>query len=155
MNNQIKSKKFTAAGILVFGILAGVLAWFMFNSDTERANPVSDQTATEVFTSDLMPMPVMGLVVDRDLRVVDIETGSGAEKAGIQKGDVIQSISGALPKSAMDAKAMMGRFVREKQITLDLERKGTRMQLVVALSYPTPRRGQPTATPVPADQTYF
>jgi S1-C subfamily serine protease len=155
MNNMIKSRKFTVAGILALGLLAGVLAWSMFNSATPKANPVSTQTATEVFISDLMPMPVMGLVVDRDLRVMDIEIGSGAEKAGIQKGDVIHSISGTLPKSAMDAKAMMGRFVREKQVTLDLERKGTRMQLVVELSYPASKRGQPTATPVPADQTYF
>lgn len=43
----------------------------------------------------LWPAPEMGVVVDENMKVVDIDVGSPAEKVDIQKGDVLISIGGA------------------------------------------------------------
>jgi membrane-associated protease RseP (regulator of RpoE activity) len=40
----------------------------------------------------LMPAPALGVVVDPDMKVIDIDPGSAAEKAGIQVGDVLLSV---------------------------------------------------------------
>jgi len=49
---------------------------------------------TEHMTHGLYAAPELGVVVDENMKVVDVDLGSVAEKAGIQKGDVLVSLDG-------------------------------------------------------------
>jgi len=47
-----------------------------------------------VQVSYLHAAPLLGVVVDNEMKVVDIDAGGVAEKAGIQRGDILKSLDG-------------------------------------------------------------
>jgi len=64
------------------------------NSQTDKTTvATTGPTVSELpSTLALMPAPELGIVVAEKLMVLDIEPGSAAELAGIQKGDTLESI---------------------------------------------------------------
>ena len=116
----------------------------------------SEQIATVVSQDFTEAAPVMGVVVDRDLRVVDVEKGGAAEKAGITRGDVLRSLDATPLANGPEA---MQRF-RERAIvgqglSVGLTRGGEDLQVQVLPIPPVHQFGQPTQTAVPVDQFYF
>lgn len=107
----------------------------------------------------LYPAPIFGVVVAPNLKVVEVEVDSAAAKAGIQTGDIIESIDNvnvASPQAAMQA----ARQVQAKQqASLALKRNG---QKVVVRVQPGRTSGHgpnaipgATPTPVPSNYGYF
>jgi Do/DeqQ family serine protease len=66
--------------------------------------------------------------------VVNIVTGSAAEKAGIHKGDVITHINGVAIRTTSAVQEQIGRYRPEEQIEVILERNGKQRYVNVVLS---------------------
>jgi len=106
--------------------------------------------------------PQLGVIVDEAMKVVDIDPGSGAEKAGVQQGDVLIAIEG-VPFAAEKSKAeelIWGSATeadheeynksgiwKAKTLRLQLERNGEAIELEVV---PFPPMWDPKAPPTPA-----
>jgi|GEM_PF-1881235 len=94
---QLTKKIFTLVGSLVCLILVITACGPespVQNSQTDKTTvATTGPTVSELpSTLALMPAPELGIVVDEKLMVLDIEPGSAAELAGIQKGDTLESI---------------------------------------------------------------
>lgn len=119
-------------------------------------NQNAGQIVTVVINDYTTGAPVLGVVTDRNLRVVALESGGAAERAGIMRGDVLKMLEGAPLTTGLDA---MARF-REKAITgknlrIGLSRGGNVLQVQVLPLPPARRVSQPTPTAVPVDEFYF
>lgn len=75
--------------MVFLGMFAGVVFLVLTNDNFIQ----SDETTIRYTTQSIGPVPVLGLVVDENLNVVDVEKGSAAEKAGVLKGDKITQVS--------------------------------------------------------------
>jgi S1-C subfamily serine protease len=113
--------------------------------------------------------PTLGVIVDRDGRVIDFEAGSTAQQAGVKLGDVLVAIDD-LQLGPISAPAHNGRAIQSipenidalrgkvnpgKPLKIRLRRDTKELILNVT---PGPRRGQPdqpTPTAVPNDQFYI
>lgn len=101
------------------------------------------------------PAPVLGVVIDRNMRVVSVEAGGAAEKGGIKVGDVLKTINSKSVKQPSAArKAFYSRNSSQKSKLIVL-RDGTEITLEIEPTALVGKRGQPTPTPVPQDMTYF
>jgi len=94
---QLTKKIFTLVGSLVCLILVITACGPespVQNSQTDKTTvATTGPTVSELpSTLALMPAPELGIVVAEKLMVLDIEPGSAAELAGIQKGDTLESI---------------------------------------------------------------
>lgn len=108
-------------------------------------------------SSSLKPGRVLGVVVDETMLVLEVEPKSAAEVAGIQKGDVLQSIDNAAFLEARDnIKEMIGHYSDEdKPMQLTLRRDGKALVVEVR---PLPMQIQfvdMTPTPVFLPNYYF
>lgn len=124
--------------------------------------------------------PVLGVVVGPDLRVVDVDPGSAAERAGVRRGDVLTTIgsqalpapgaapAGTAPRHAspqarpsptgahITAKEMFRREVKPGQpLSLSVRRNGQPLDLQITPGGPgVGRFGGPTPTGVPQDSDF-
>ena len=82
----------------------------------------------------------LNLKVLRGALVADVAKGGPAEKAGIQRGDVIVSLNGAAVQSANDFRNAIAASRVGKKVEIGLLRKGERItaQAVVAVYKPSP-----------------
>lgn len=140
--------------VLVLGAIIGLTAGCGAAGESQVQN--REQIATVVIQEYTVAAPVIGVVVDRNLRVVDVEKGGAAEKAGIIRGDVLRRLETTLLTDGPDA---MQRF-RERTITgqglsLELSRGGKDLKVQVVPLPPAREYAQPTPTAVPLDQFYF
>lgn len=121
--------------------------------------------------------PVLGILVDRDLRVVSVDWWSSARRSGIQPGDVLRKIgSVALPPSiaidtpdtpipitappsirgTADLKSVFRSLVPgwEHTVTIEVDRQGQVRDIPVLVTAKPfdydPTNPPPTVTPVPA-----
>ena len=81
-------------------------------------------------------IPAAGLFVS------DVSAGSGAETAGIKKGDVILKCNGEAVKSSTEINAIRDKFKAGETITLTVNRDGSIMDIKVVLT-----EEKPTFTP--------
>lgn len=137
--------------MVFLGMFAGVVFLVLTNDNFIQ----SDETTIRYTTQSIGPVPVLGLVVDENLNVVDVEKGSAAEKAGVLKGDKITQVSGVNVKSGIDAKRMMGGVNKDKGVALSINRNSEQLNIIVGVGYPPARSGQPTPTAVPPNEIYF
>jgi len=129
-------------------------------SSTNEDKPRNTQES-RVVTLALSPAPVLGIVVDKDLAVIEIESQSAAELAAIQKGDVLESLENMPFVEGRDAiKELIAAYQGEdKPLHLKLRRDGE--ALVVEIR-PLPfqiqgdeSKPQPTVTPVFLPNFYY
>jgi Do/DeqQ family serine protease len=82
----------------------------------------------------------MSLKVTKGALVADVTKGGPAEKAGIQRGDVITSLDGSGVESANDFRNRIAASRAGKRVEIGLWRKGERItaQAVVAVYSPSP-----------------
>jgi hypothetical protein len=100
--------------------------------------------------------PVFGVVVDRSLRVLDVQRGSSAEAAGVQRNDVIRSIDGVSVALSSDAKRIFWQSGTGKRLTIIVRRGAQDLAFSVVVAIPIYTPGQPnTPTPVLPTMDFF
>ena len=102
-----------------------------------------------------MTAPVLGVVVDQQLRVVAVVAGSAADQAGLHPGDLITRVNDATVSSAAAGKQLLRQASAGQPIMLTVERNGQTLVLPVQLAGPRGQPGQATPTPVPSNLHYF
>jgi S1-C subfamily serine protease len=112
----------------------------------------------------LEPAPQFGLVLDKEMRVIDVEEGGAADEAGVWVGDVLTALNGD-PLSSLDSLAEVGaafRAVGERALlpeaapaSVTVRRGGSEETIEIVPAASPARPGQPTPTAVPADQQYI
>jgi len=110
-----------------------------------------------------MPGRVLGVVVDGELVVLEVETQSAAEVAGIQKGDILESIENAsFAESRESIKYLIGDYTDEdRPLQIKIRRDGK--ELVVDIKpLPAPVQveivdgeSRPLITPVWPPNDYY
>jgi predicted metalloprotease with PDZ domain len=103
---------------------------------------------------------VLGVVVDEKLQVIHIEVDSPAEKAGLQVGDMLESLAGisfVTEREKVRAKILEPNLDPTQHRTLKLIfARGKQMIAVdVTLTPPNPQPVEGTGTPVWPPQDYF
>jgi S1-C subfamily serine protease len=123
---------------------------------TVLATGCGAQTVVDHPASSLRGAPELGLVVDQRMKVLHVEAGSAAERAGIQRDDVLEAIEG-VPVNAPDkaAKQKISGSQPGQKLHIRLQRKGKAMELDAISSPPPSHSGQPTPTPVLAPADYY
>jgi S1-C subfamily serine protease len=103
----------------------------------------------------LIPAPVLGVVVDDAFRIVDVDEGSVAAGAGLQRGDVISGVGDRVPASPAAAKGFFAGLQVGTTVSIAVRRAGQQLAVPVTVQPPTGRSGAPTATPVPQQLIYL
>ena len=123
--------------------------------------PASETTTTMV--SALYPAPILGVVIDNDRMVVDIIPNSAADKAGVQRGDVILKVNDITITDRKQPRSMVLEIGRNRPVDdpatlkLVLQRGGREIVMQVRLEIP-PQRPSATKVPrtrIPDDKTFF
>lgn len=128
---------------ILSGVISGLVLTMVF----------LNQTREETHT--FYAAPVLGVVVDKDMRVLDVEAHGAAARAGLQRGDVIETIEGiplAVDKARVKQAIVQAKLTQK--LTMKIKRGGLDAVLTVLPAPPVFEPG-PTPTPVPPDEDYF
>ena len=115
-------------------------------------SPTVVQTNVETLTAAGL---TLGVVVDQNMRVVDVDAGSAAQHIGIQRNDVIESIQGTPLTSAESARTIVGQAKAGQRLAVTIQRGNQRITLNAVMAPAVGHPGQATPTPVPPSQEYF
>jgi len=104
--------------------------------------------------------PVLGVVVDSKMRVLQVEAGSAAQDVGIRPGDILVSLGGAALTDVSTGKGLIWQATRAAQtspvaLPVVLTRSGQPLTVTAQLKPPKRWRGMPTPTAVPYDEYYL
>lgn len=123
-------------------------------SSLNNTNSASDQLQPTIFA--LSPPAVLGIVVDGDGNVIQVEQEGSASIGGIQVGDKIVSFNEqkVTPSNLKNLPEQIANS-ESKPATVIVLRKGNEIKLTVKPTPPRARPEQPTATPVPNNQQYL
>src|SRR5215210_3830811 len=111
-----------AGFVIAIPVLASTLG--LFGCD-QAASTGTGSNATASAGDYSEAAAVLGLVVDKNARVIDLESGGAAEKSGIARGDVLKTIDNVPVTSGADA--MQKYYERSgggKVLSLVLDRGG-------------------------------
>lgn len=115
---------------------------------------------TPVPGSGLMPAPLLGIVVDKNLVVMGTEFGSPAETADIQVGDILIDITPTTEGTPTatttnadtipftDTEQADNLIMTGRPLILRLQRGDAVIEIQIQAAPPAPRRNMPTATPM-------
>lgn len=103
------------------------------------------------------PAQVLGVVIDPNGKVLDVEPGSAAEQAGIAGGDVIQKINNlSVTSQRQQVQTAILETKPGRDVMVLLQRNGNDVVLSVKPSPPPAGRASlATATPVAAPNEYL
>ena len=109
-----------------------------------------------------LPTPDLGVVVDKGMRVVDIEPEYAIAKAGVVVGDVLVAVDDVPFTRVDEAKKTIRSKTYGDKVKIKLNRGGKNMEIEVALLIPDfsqrphePGKPIPTGTPVWPPYDYF
>lgn len=150
----------TIFNLAVFGLLVAcfaILLWQLPNkaapaAQTETAGQVAPVPTAVVIETETVPVeeiplepsilmtetyvhvaaPELGVVTDEKQSIIRIEPGSAAEKAGLQLGDIVESIEGipvALEEDQLKAKREMGSNGEGREMHLIVIRTGEKLEI--------------------------
>ncbi len=142
---------------LLVGVVLALSLVACAHGATSSANGRPTATTTLRLFADygVRAAPVLGLVVDKRLRVVDVDPGGVGEQAGVQRGDVLLVIDGVTIASSAGAKQLVNQaFAKQQSVQVVVVRAGQQLTLTGAPANRTTRPGQPTPTAVPAGLGY-
>jgi len=124
---------------------------------TVASTATPDLTARQVITASIIDdMPnVLGVVVDENNQVVEVEHYSAAEAAGIQQGDILDSVDEIAFKAKQEAKNKIKEAKNHQKVKVKLKRNGKAIALDLVPSVPHWPENAPTGTPIPTPQDYF
>jgi membrane-associated protease RseP (regulator of RpoE activity) len=79
------------------------------------------------------PVPWLGITFDGDpaIRVVEVYPGTGAARAGIAAGDLVEAVDGIPVMGALDLQRMVRRHAVGDRIVVDVHRDGRNLRLMV------------------------
>jgi membrane-associated protease RseP (regulator of RpoE activity) len=103
----------------------------------------------------LRPAPNFGVVIDETLKVLRVEDGSTAEKAGVQIGDRIVRIRDTAIMSPEQARQVLYSRNLRQPIAFEFERQGKSIMFETVLERREGSPGASTVTPVPPNLFYF
>ncbi len=95
------------------------------------------------------PAPSLGVVVDANFTVVDIQKGSAAEEAGVQIGDILQTLDGNAYSNPDDWKDPLGGMAEGQKYQITLQRGNATLTLEVTAARQDPDLYSPGITPTP------
>ena len=161
--SRLKSIRTRCWALAFVGLLIGLMATPFVAGCQGRAGqagpePNAGRPQGTVVVSVLHPTtaaPAHGVVVSQSLEVIDVEAGSVAEQASIQRGDVLKTVNDTPLASAADAARVISRVEPGQHMTIMLRRSGQDVTLQIVIARPPTHPGQPTATPVPPDRQYI
>ena len=78
-------------------------------------------------------LKILASIKRRGFYVTDVQKGTGAESAGIQKGDIIQRIDGITISKFSDLKGFLNTKSPEDQVEVEILRNGIPQSLMVTL----------------------
>jgi S1-C subfamily serine protease len=119
----------------------------------ETAQSSADTSGATV--SVLSPAGQLGLVIDTQLRVVDVEPGGAAEGAGIERDDVLLALDGAPLTAPETARLAVIAASPGQALRLTVRRGADERTIDVISAPPAGRPDSATATPVPPDLLYL
>jgi len=127
------------------------------NKSGTETNSNSRVDSSVLVVQELHVAPVLGIVIDLNGKILHIETNSAAEAAGLQRGDIVQSITG------LNVRADRFREIASKVhntpagnlINVIVERNNAVTELKVSPKSPVGTSNQPTPTAVPQDEYYL
>lgn len=99
--------------------------------------------------------PVLGIVADTQLQIIDIEPGSVAEQAGLQRGDVIVALGQQVTTSPEQLRRAIVALAPQQAVDLTFRREGAEHRVRMMPAAPAPRASSATPTPVPGNMYYF
>lgn len=149
-----RNTPWTMLGIASLSLLA-LAALLILRTQSRGADVGVHPSSANSVTMGSFGSPVLGVVVDRNLRVVDLEAGGAAEKAGIRKGDMITKINATSVASSNDSKRIVRQMNSGQAVTITLTRGGQELTLSVLPAGRQGGPGLPTPTAVPTDLDYF
>lgn len=122
---------------------------------TAEATPEGTPTATPTFDARAEFAPAyLGIaaedVADCGSRVIEIISGSPAERAGLQLGDVIVAADGVARRSAAELRAYITSRTAGESVVLTIKRDDQELAIRAVLGL-RPRITPPTVTPVPTE----
>jgi S1-C subfamily serine protease len=116
----------------------------------------------------LSPAPLLGIATNENLVVIDVDPGSAAETAGVQKGDVLIDLTGVAegesnggaeidkgPISFTDEERVKQLIRTADELLLRLQRGEKTVEIKVQPGPPASRRNLPTITPMWRPNKYF
>ena len=150
----------TSVIVLLAALLVGCAGEPPTASSTSTQESSSLLSAQESGSIGSRGSPTLGLTLDETFQVIDMQRGSAAEQAGIQRGDVLAEIeftpleAGTPPSSLL---TLVQNLISQTQqaVPLTLLRGGQEIVITVLPMAPASMPNQPTPTAVPADQVYF
>lgn len=144
---------------LVLVAMVTFLTSFTFAAcdSTNRASATIGNPAisTTTMVDYIKAAPSLGVVVSRQLQVLDVEAGSPAQRAGIQRGDILTAIGNTTVTSSVAAKQQFLRARAGQSLAVAIRRGGKPMTLEIQVSATAGRPGAPTPTPVPPSEDYI
>ncbi|MFN8489282.1 MAG: PDZ domain-containing protein [Caldilineaceae bacterium] len=121
---------------------------------TTTPNLSSGQIITTVNTDYVSDM--LGVVVDEHMKVLHVEVASAAEKAGIQVGDILDTLDAtSFVKDREKVRAKIIEPKPNKKLKLKFKRADKALEVDVSPAPPNPQPVEGTGTPVPTPQDYF
>jgi len=108
-----------------------------------------------------MEVRVLGVVFDQNLKILHVEPNSAAKKAGVQVGDVLDSLEDIPIKGHVgDVKNKIAAAPKSKGLRLKVKRGGKDVEVNVVpappqFDNPNPGKPIPTATPVQPSEGYL
>ncbi len=102
-----------------------------------------------------MSANVLGVVVDENNRVLEVEPDNAAAKGGVQVGDLLDSLDGISFQDKVSVKARIQGQNEGAIFKLMVQRNDQSIILEIGPMPPVARFNAPTPTPVFAPQDYF
>lgn len=136
--------------LCVAAVVLGAIAIFAIYRSV-----VFDTSVSRVITTTgVGPAPVLGIVIDSNMKVVFVEKGGAADKSGIKIGDTLIRINSKRVKQPKAAREVFYKNSAQKS-KLVILRDGKEMTIEIRPAKPVARAGQATPTPAPPDMAYF
>lgn len=101
------------------------------------------------------PAPSLGIVVDKDMRVVYVEKGGAADLGGVKQGDILKKLNKRELTVPAQARKVFNRADVSQKVTLILTRDNKEITLEIQPAPVKGVQGAKTPTPVPPDLMYF
>ena len=141
--------------LLVTVLMAAMLAAGCTTPPPTQVPAPTNTPQEEVAAPSMVDFParVLGIVVDQDMRVLHVESGSAADQAGLHVGDVLETLNGVPFSDNAERVKELIRSTERVQVTF--QRSGENMTLEIIPAPPPGRPNLPTPTPVPPSQDYF
>jgi len=131
------------------GVIIGAVIIIYFSS-----TQVAYQTFTPITgTGDAIYQPILGLVTNNKYEIIDVMSGSAADKAGLQRGDIIVELDGISFRNKNFSLEQAQQQIRDITSTLEgqwvsitIDRRGQELTLTIQ---PTRFKYQIHLTPLP------